>query len=82
MKISKATIVRTVMLCIAIVNMLLERFGLDIIKTDGNLILSSVEAIIELGTVAAAWWYNNSFSKNALRAQHFLEELRQEDFYV
>ncbi len=82
MKISKGTIVRTAMLLIAIVNILLERFGLDIIKTDGNLILSTVEAIIELGSVAAAWWYNNSFSQNALRAQHFLQELKQEEFYV
>ena len=82
MKISKWTIVRTLMLLVAIVNIVLERFGLDLIKTDESMILYTVETVLELAAIAAAWWYNNSFSQNALKAQRFLEDLKMEEYDV
>ncbi len=82
MKISKWTIVRTLMLCIVIINILLERFGLDVIKTDESMVLGTVEVLIELAAIVAAWWYNNSFSQKALKAQRFLENLKQEEYHV
>lgn len=78
MKISKGTIVRTVMLVIVLINFVLERFGIDVISTDESVVLATVEALIEVATVVVAWWYNNSFSKKARKAQQFLEELRAE----
>ncbi len=78
MKVSKATIVRTTMLVIAIVNIVLEKCGIDIIKADENTLLSVVESSAELLAVLAAWWYNNSFSEKALKAQKYLEGLRRE----
>lgn len=79
MKISKGTIVRTIMLLIVAINIVLEKMGVDIIKTDQNTILTVVECLIELGTVIAAWWYNNSFSSKALKAEQFFEQLQKED---
>ncbi len=82
MKISKGTIVRTLTLLIVIVNIILERLGFDMIKTNEGTLLSTVEALIELCAIAAAWWYNNSFSQKALKAQEYLNALRKEEYNV
>lgn len=82
MKVSKSTIVRTIMLVIVLINLILEKCGVDIIKADENAVLQAVEYIIEIAAIIAAWWYNNSFSKKALKAQQYLEELRKEEANV
>ena len=46
MKISKGTIVRTIMLVIVLVNMVLQHFGIDVIKVDESEVLSLVETVI------------------------------------
>lgn len=79
MGISKSTIVRTIMLLIVIINFVLEKCGIDIIPADGNTIMMIVEAAIEIATIVAVWWYNNSFSKKALEAQKFLEQLKESE---
>ena len=70
------------MLVIVLINLILEKCGVDIIKTDESAVLQAVEYIIEIAAIIAAWWYNNSFSKKALKAQQYLEELRKEEAYV
>lgn len=82
MKVSKSTIVRTIMLVIVLINLILEKCGVDIIKADESTVLQAVEYIIEIAAIIAAWWYNNSFSKKALKAQQYLEELRKEEANV
>lgn len=82
MKVSKSTIVRTIMLVIVLINLILEKCGVDIIKADESAVLQAVEYIIEIVAIIAAWWYNNSFSPKALKAQQYLEELRKEEAYV
>ncbi|MBR2044041.1 MAG: phage holin [Clostridia bacterium] len=70
-KITKGTIVRTIMIGIVIINMILKKFGIDVINTDESTVASVVEALIEIGSIAAAWWYNNSFSEAAKKADRF-----------
>ncbi|MBQ6626371.1 MAG: hypothetical protein IIX27_03680 [Ruminococcus sp.] len=79
MKISKSTIVRTVLILIVIVNFFLEKFGVDVIKTDESFILMCVETVVEIAVIVVGFWYNNSYSKNALRAQRFLEYLKKSE---
>ena len=76
MKIEKSTIIRTILFLIVIVNFVLERCGIDIISTDASQIAMAVEYLIEIGILLAGFWYNNSFSQKALKAQEFLKELR------
>lgn len=76
MKISKQTIVRTVLLVLVIINIILEKLGLDVISTDENFVLMCVETLVELAVIVTGFWYNNSYSENALKAQRFLENLR------
>ncbi len=76
-KISKGTIVRTVMVVIVLINMVLQKLGIDIIKTDENTVASIVEMVIEVGAIIAAWWYNNSFSDAAKKADRFFMAVKE-----
>lgn len=79
MKISKATIVRTVMVVLVLVNMILKKAGLNILPVSESGVAKAVETGVEVLSVLAAWWYNNSFSENALKADKYLKELKEKD---
>lgn len=79
MKISKGTIVRTIMLVIVIVNMILKACGKNIINIDENQILTVLEYIIEIAVIAVNWWKNNSFTENAKKADEFLKTLKESE---
>lgn len=79
MKISKSTIVRTILVLLVIVNFVLERMGIDVIPADEYTILMFVETGIEIAIIAVGFWKNNSFSKKAIKADEFLKELRESE---
>lgn len=79
MKISKGTIIRTIMLIIVVVNMILQHFGIDIIKVSESEIASLVEILIELAVIVVSFWKNNSFTKEAIRADEFLKNLKESE---
>ena len=75
MKVSKATIIRTICLVIAIVNIILEMRGYSIIPVDNELVSEAVSIIFLIGSAVASWWKNNSFTKNAITADGVLKAL-------
>lgn len=77
MKISKGTIVRTVMLVIVIINLVLKQLGHDLINVSESEILSVVEMIIEVAVIAVSFWKNNSYTQNAIKADEFLKNLKE-----
>lgn len=79
MKISKGTIVRTIMLVIVLLNMILKHFGLDVINVSESEILSVVELLIEIAVIIVNFWKNNSFTKKAIKADDFLKELKESE---
>lgn len=79
MKISKSTIIRTILVAIVIINFILEKLGVDLIPADESVITMFVETLIEIAVIVVAWWKNNSFSEKAIKADEFLKELREED---
>lgn len=79
MKISKSTIIRTILVAIVIINFILEKMGVDLIPADESMITMFVETFIEIAVVAVGFWKNNSFSQAAIRADEFLKELRNDD---
>lgn len=79
MKISKWTIVRTIMIVLVIINMLLKVFGVNTLNISENTVLCAVETLIEIGAIASAWWYNNSFTEKAKRADAFFKQLKEEE---
>lgn len=79
MKISKSTIIRTLTLLVVIINMVLRQFDIEPLNISKNEIVAMVELLIEISVIVAVWWYNNSFTQNALKAQKYLEQLREEE---
>ncbi len=78
MKIKKSTIIRTLAILLVVVNMVLQKFGIDPLGITENQIAMAVQSIIEIGAIAAAWWYNNSFTENAKKADEFFKQLKNE----
>lgn len=76
MKIEKTTIIRTILILMVIVNFILEKCGIDIIPVDEGTVGMFVETVIEIAIIVAGFWYNNSFSPNARKAQAFFKELK------
>lgn len=76
MKIKKATIVRTILLIVAIINRILTTKGISFI-VDETLAGYFADLFIAITSIVA-FWYNNSFTKNAIAADNYLADLRAE----
>lgn len=76
MKISKATIVRTMVLFIVLINIILRAFGIHPIDISENDIATVIELSIEILAIVCAWWYNNSFTERARKADEFFKSLK------
>lgn len=74
-KIKIATMTRTAVLILALANQILSATGHSPIPVDD----AQIEQLISTGmTVVAAiwaWWENNSFTKEAIAADNYLESL-------
>lgn len=71
------TIVRTIVLFLAIINQVLAIFGKSMIpiqEEDINLLVTTAWTVI---SAIIAWWENNSFTKEAIEADKVLEELKK-----
>ncbi len=79
MKISKSTIVRTILIVLVIINFFLEKLGVDLIPTDESTILMWVEWLIEIAVIVVGFWKNNSYSEKAIKADEFLNTLRESE---
>lgn len=72
------TIVRTIVLVVALVNQALAIAGKEAIPVTDDQIYQVVSLIITIGASVWAWWKNNSFTKNAIEADNILKELKSE----
>ncbi len=76
MKISKGTLIRTIILALALINQVLAIIGispLNIADDDISTVISTAWTII---AAVVAWWKNNSFSDAAIKADEFMHELK------
>lgn len=77
MKITAGTIVRTIVLFLALVNQMLSISGRPVLPIED----ATVEAIVtNLWTLIAAlvsWWKNNSFTDAALRGDELMRKARE-----
>ena len=76
-KISAGTIARTACLLLALTNQVLSACGKPMLPIES----ATVEQLVTTGlTVTAAlvnWWKNNSFTLEAIKADGYLEQLRE-----
>ena len=79
MKVTKSTIVRTILFFAVMLNFFLERCGIDIVPVDESAILMFVEYAIEIAVLIVGFWKNNSYTPKAIQADQFLKELRESE---
>lgn len=73
------TIVRTIVLFIAIINQVLSIFGKSILpiqEEQVNLLVTTGWTVI---SALLAWWKNNSFTKAAIEADKLMENMKAGD---
>ena len=75
--VSAATIARTAVLALALINQILSALGKPVLPIES----AQLEQLISTGftTVSAlvSWWFNNSFTKEALQADAEFERLKK-----
>lgn len=75
--ISKGTIIRTACLILTLINAGLAIFGKSPLPIDDAMIEQVVSFVFVAASSIAAWWKNNSFSKDAIQADRFLKSLKE-----
>jgi SPP1 family holin len=79
MSIKKDTIIRTIILIVALINQILTSTGHSVIPITDEQITEIISLIFTIAASLWAWWKNNSFTSNALQADEFLQELKISD---
>ena len=75
--ISKDTIIRTIILIIALINQILTVFNINPLPFSNEEIYTVVSTIVTTVASIWAWWKNNSITKNAIAADQYLKELKE-----
>jgi SPP1 family holin len=73
MKVSKATIIRTTVLMLGLVNAALALFGKSPLPFDDAELTNAITAVWAVVASLWAWWKNNSFTKKAIAADKTLK---------
>ncbi|MBE6818829.1 MAG: phage holin [Ruminococcaceae bacterium] len=74
-KIKTETIIRTVVLAVAIINQILAIAGKDTLPLYESDIAQFVSIFALICSTLWAWWKNNSFSHNAIKADDYKQHL-------
>ena len=76
MHVKKSTIVRLIFLVVAIINRFLTSKGVGFNLFMDDYLAGLVADLFIAITSIVAFWYNNSFTKEAIEADSYLEDLR------
>lgn len=76
MKIKTETIIRTVVLALALANQILTSTGHSVIPVTDDQISEIITLVVTVGASVWAWWKNNSFTQKALAADKYKESLK------
>ena len=75
---TKGTLIRTVLLVLALVNQVLAAFGVSPLPLEDETVTTLISLGFTTVTALVAWWKNNSFTKKAQAADAYLSALREE----
>ena len=78
MKVSKQTIVRMIVLFVLLINQLLAAFGKSPLPFDEEQVNTGVSTILTALAALWAWWKNNSFTKEAIKADLYMRAQREQ----
>ena len=74
-KIKVATLTRTAVLILALTNQILSATGHSPIPVDDAQLEQLISTGMTVGAAIWAWWENNSFTKEAIAADNYLDSL-------
>lgn len=74
-KIKVATLTRTAVLILALTNQILSATGHSPIPVDDAQLEQLISTGMTVGAAIWAWWENNSFTREAIAADNYLESL-------
>lgn len=77
MKVKTSTIVRTALLILAIINNLLSVFGKPVLPITDEQLELIISTLITVVVAVVNWWKNNSYTKEAIEADVYLNRLRK-----
>lgn len=75
-KVSAGTIARTAALAVTLLNTILTAAGKNPLPFSDTDVYSAVTTVATIAASVIAWWHNNSFSKEAIQADKYMDELR------
>lgn len=76
--VSSGTIVRTIVLIVALINTVLTGIGKNPLPFSDEQVYNIVSNAVTVIASLWAWWKNNSFTKNAIAADEYMKELKNE----
>lgn len=77
LKVSKETLVRTIVLIIALINSFLTMCNINPLPFSDEQIYQGVSAIVAVIATLWAWWKNNSFTKEAIEADEYKKKIKE-----
>lgn len=77
MTISKDTIIRSLVLIVALINQVLTTLGKNPLPFSDDLIYELITVMVTVAASIVAWWKNNSFTKKAILADNYLHNLKE-----
>ncbi len=75
--VSKETVIRTIILVIALVNQVLTASGKNPLPFSDEELYTGLTAVFTVAASVWAWWKNNSFTKNAIAADAYKDKLNE-----
>lgn len=77
-KISTETIIRTIVLFVALINSVLTMLGKNPLPYSDTEIYQAVSSLATVIATIWAWWKNNSFTSAAVKADEYMKALKHQ----
>ena len=75
-KISAETIVRTIVLIVALINQTLTSMGKNPLPYSDSVVYEAATIVVTVCASLWAWWKNNSFTREAIKADGYMRALK------
>lgn len=75
-RVDKWTVIRTIVLVLALANQILVTMGRSPIPIDDASVELAVTSLWTIISAVASWWYNNNITDEAKQAQAYLNDLK------